>query len=1095
MPLHFKPIVWTRDELTSAVRGKWIAGSDVNWRATGVTRRFARIQVGDLYTPTPEESKKAPQRIERIFAQGAAAVVLDGQPEALPAWAPVLLVDNVLQSHLRLAEAARSRTSARIVAVTGSVGKTSVKEAVATVLSHQGSVVTNYSSENDIYAICEAVAQVPPNGDYAVIEIGMLGSSSVNYKSKAAGPNVAVITSIGTAHGGYHESLDSIAKTKADIFDGLEPGGTVVLPRDSAYYDYLLDRARATEMVQRVVSFGESKEADFRLVECSLQSTHSDVVVAAGDRNIAYRVGLAGKHHVINSLVILATADAVGADVERAADSLATLTPAFRRGERFRVHADAGVCEIIDDTWNANPESVRAAIERLTLAPVPKSGRRVLFLGDMLELGENSDTYHQNLAEPILDSGIDLVCTVGPSMKLLHDRLPSQIRGDHCEDSKEMVVRAPRLLNAGDVALVKGSNHVEMSRVVTSLLGGKPRDDCRAPREWNLLKEANEAAPSAAVPAPVAASPFSHGDLESPVDACVSFDVHAAAPGAPAVARSAPVIADPLQPRNDSLPTPVGNTDGVLAPTIGPVILAPDDVEFFARFRQHLLERRPIVSGITDTQSLFERTQLPKDFWGFALTVYQPGKQRLMVVRAANAPAFENIRRTLERALTHPRIDEFHLQDRDRCRLQLDFIVDEPEPIDLSALSESALDANRFEVGIDGLRIVGEATRRYLLPGDAFVRSILSPNQLRRYISRLFPGTAIDELDYYRFRWASYVSSNDGWLRLYRGLPAVRPATKEALYRAAVAGVDWIIRNQQPDGRFLYYYDAAADSRRDREHPKRDPETDPYYNLLRHGGGVITVLLHRALRQAGMMQSADAGEGGGEIEIDETLVRQSVESAIEFFLKQLVTYDTPTGTEAAYAYFNKKAKLGGSGIGLYMLALYQRLFRSARYAEHARLLANHLVNEILDSGGFKYYHVYLDRKVTETENRAFFSFYYPGEAVIGLANYCQHVCESEAERDAIYGRVHEALRFLFVERPQIYREHYTSLPADSWLMMAISDLWDAPQFRRESYSRPVFQDADQMVDHMYTPRRAPYPDYAGSRSLLLPKVPAILRGR
>ncbi len=514
--------------------------------------------------------------------------------------------------------------------------------------------------------------------------------------------------------------------------------------------------------------------------------------------------------------------------------------------------------------------------------------------------------------------------------------------------------------------------------------------------------------------------------------------------------------------------------------TTGPVVLTADETGFFDRLRGALQDGSLSDSKVADVLAPFERSGLPKNFWGFGLTLYQPGRPRLMVVRATATPAFENIRQTVTGALAHPRIGEFDMQDRDHCRVQFDFIVDEPAPVDFASLSESALDANRFEFGIDGLRIVGPEQRRYILPGDGFVSSILGLGQLRRRVERLFPDTPIDQLEFFRFQSVSFVSTADGWIRLYRGYPAVTPATKETISAAAAAGVGWIVNNRHSDGRFVYYYDGATDSHRDHEHPTRDPDTNPYYNLLRHCGGVITVLHTHTLHDTGDSASGvERPDGIAGVSFD-PVSREAIESGIDFFIQQLVPYTAPNGKPAAYAHYNQKGKLGGSGIGLYMLALYQRLFRSPKYAEHARLLANHLVNEILDSGEFRYYHVYLDRKVTEAENRSLFSFYYPGEAVIGLANYCQHVCESEAQRDAIYARVHESLRFLFIERPRIYREHYTSLPADSWLMMGINDLWDTPEFRRKLYSDPVFQDADQMVDHMYAPRRAPYPDYAGS---------------
>ena len=197
-------------------------------------------------------------------------------------------------------------------------------------------------------------------------------------------------------------------------------------------------------------------------------------------------------------------------------------------------------------------------------------------------------------------------------------------------------------------------------------------------------------------------------------------------------------------------------------------------------------------------------------------------------------------------------------------------------------------------------------------------------------------------------------------------------------------------------------------------------------------------------------------------------------------MRQLVPYKTTNGNEAAYALYNRKAKLGGSGIGLCALAMYQRLLGDDRHAKAAQRLATHLANEINDQGEFRYYHIYLDKPVAWEDNQRFFSFYYPGEAILGLSQYCQHVCASEVERRIIFDKTHQALRFLLRARPVLHQEHYQTLPSDSWLMMGINDLWEIPEFREDEYKQFVFDDADQMVRLMYTEADALYPDYVGS---------------
>jgi len=582
--------------------------------------------------------------------------------------------------------------------------------------------------------------------------------------------------------------------------------------------------------------------------------------------------------------------------------------------------------------------------------------------------------------------------------------------------------------------------------------------------------------------------------------------------------------------------------------------------------RSMLVSLGPSTCSATDVSRLFDTSAIAPNFWGFAVTLYQSRVDRLMVVRAAQSVAIENVRQVMRQLPRHPRFGEFVVGDWQRCRMQVDFILNEPQLIELAELSDSVLPdepvgskrylassefggqryiaaaydpensnsfapwqiqvnnwsevkkLTRFELGVDGLRIVKEGKRRYFLPGDAFVHSILGMGQLRRHIQRLFPGDDIEQLTYYRFRSLSFVSAIDvgsavrtdaidadstfraasptKWLPLYRGLPPIPEVNSASLTQAARAGTKWIVDNVQEDGRFTYYYDAATDRRRDHEHPGRDPETDPYYNLLRHCGGVITLLLDEQLwRARGGRESFSAnvvsmGDGVSRKRLPTpstatplNLVerrREVIEHATDFFVRQLVEYKTADGQDAAYALYNRKAKLGGSGVGLCTLTMYQRLFDDDRYAGSAERLAKHLISEINDQGEFRYYHIYLDKPVAWKDNQKYFSFYYPGEAVLGLSQYCQHVIESEDERRLVFDKVHQALRFLLRDRPQLHKEHYQTLPADSWLMMGINDLWDVAEFQQDEYKTFVFGDADQMVRQMYTEADALYPDYVGS---------------
>ncbi|MBK5941225.1 hypothetical protein [Halochromatium roseum] len=443
------------------------------------------------------------------------------------------------------------------------------------------------------------------------------------------------------------------------------------------------------------------------------------------------------------------------------------------------------------------------------------------------------------------------------------------------------------------------------------------------------------------------------------------------------------------------------------------------------------------------------------------LILYQASEQRLMVVRRGGGGLGEALEQALKALKQHPRIGAFAVADQERCRIQLDIIAQPPVPCDIREIGMSRRGALHFEVGLDGLVLERDGKRIYVLPGDAYVHSYMGMKQLRRRLTRLYGNDVLDAYSFARFTSESYISFGERWVRLWRGHPLNGPLTQARLVQATELAVDHILRNQQADGRFLYYYNAALDSRRDHEHPNRDPDRNPFYNIVRHSGGILTGLYHARLTGS-----------------DRALA--PMRRAIDYLLAQARTYETHDGREAHYIYYNRKGKLGGSGVGLYALAEHRRLTGDRRYDEAARRLANHIAEQITDSGEFIYYKVYLDKEVTEADNGKYFSFYYPGEALCGLAGYYLYILEDEVEKARLLAAVHRALRFLIVERPRTRASEYRALPSDAWLMMAMMEFWDEPAFRRDLYRDFVFTDADAMVRQMYTVDDAPYPDYAGA---------------
>ncbi|WP_045222888.1 hypothetical protein [Desulfonatronum thioautotrophicum] len=473
-----------------------------------------------------------------------------------------------------------------------------------------------------------------------------------------------------------------------------------------------------------------------------------------------------------------------------------------------------------------------------------------------------------------------------------------------------------------------------------------------------------------------------------------------------------------------------------------------------------------LVSGIRSgacignaIQQLFGRTSFPQEYVRLTLILYAPGKRRILVSRGGEAAkkAFSFV---FQRLLRHPRRQELTTRP---FRLQMDFVVDSPVRVDFYQLRMRHGHELHFEIGVDGLEYLGPDGKLHLfLPGDAYVRSIMSMGQLRAYLHRVHGEEYVRKSVFRRFRSLSFISSvksgEGSWLRLYRGHPVVGELTRVKLVDAVNLAIAHIQLTQEQGGKYLYYYDAAQDSRWDHEHPHRDPRKNPYYNILRHCGGALTCLFYEKYTRTG-----------------QTL--ENVRRAVEYLLEQTRLQDYQ-GREGGFVYSEKKGKLGGSAIALYMLAEYQLLTGDDRYQTWADRLAWHLVNQVTAGGEFIYYNIYLDKPVTEEDNQKYFSFYYPGEAVCGLARYL-HLA-APGDRELIFERLRKALDFLLKVRPKTRASEYTALPSDSWLMMGIKELWDFPEMRDPSYADFVVADARKMVQLMYTVTDAPCPDYAGA---------------
>jgi len=459
-----RPPLWTAAEAARATGGT--GASD--WRAEGVCIDSREAGPGDLFVALAGPRFDGHDFVADALRAGAAAAMVARRPDGLAPDAPLLLVDDTLDGLRALAAAARRRGRAKICAITGSVGKTGTKEALAAALGRQGRTAASARSLNNHWGVPLSLARLPADADFGVFEVGMNHAGEIEPLSLLLRPDVAIITTVAPAHIGHFDSIEAIADAKAEIFAGMK-GGTAVLNRDNALFDRLSAAARSAGVTE-IIAFGESAGADARLLDCSLDNQGANVDAEICGRHIAYRLSLPGRHQVFNSLAVLAACHVLDADVAAAARTLSEITPLAGRGQRHRVRLVNGAFTLIDESYNANPASMRAAIEMLADTRPEPCGRRVAVLGDMRELGDRSTDYHAALAGVLAENGIERVYACGQEMAQMMAHLPPAMRGMHAATSREIADDVARAAAAGDVIMIKGSLASAMSVVVEALL-------------------------------------------------------------------------------------------------------------------------------------------------------------------------------------------------------------------------------------------------------------------------------------------------------------------------------------------------------------------------------------------------------------------------------------------------------------------------------------------------------------------------------------------------------------------------------------------------------------------------------------------------
>jgi UDP-N-acetylmuramoyl-tripeptide--D-alanyl-D-alanine ligase len=473
-------VLWQSAEAAMATDGV----ATRNWTATGVSIDSRSVAEGDLFIAIRGPNTDGHLYVADALERGAAAAMVardwaDGQAAGEM---PLLVVGDTDEGLNALARAARERGKARIVAITGSVGKTSTKEALAQILSKQAPTTATIGNLNNQWGLPLSMARMPVQSIYGVFELGMNHAGELTPLSRLLRPNVAVITTVESVHLEFFESEEAIADAKGEIFAGMGPDGAAVLNADNRHFERLKRMAKEVG-IGRVFSFGSRPGADFHLIDWRIEDGGNLVEADLAGRRIRFRTGGAGRHWAMIGISVLGAAWLLGADLDKAAAALDDVHPPKGRGLQHRVGLPGGEFSVIDESYNASPASMRAAIAVLAATPTGPSGRRIAVLGDMLELGEDSPQLHAGLAPDLEAAHVDMLFSCGPNMGGLSAAVPSAMNVLHAEASEGLIARLCETVGPGDVVTVKGSLGSRMAPVVEALLAldmKQGNEPCRA---------------------------------------------------------------------------------------------------------------------------------------------------------------------------------------------------------------------------------------------------------------------------------------------------------------------------------------------------------------------------------------------------------------------------------------------------------------------------------------------------------------------------------------------------------------------------------------------------------------------------------------
>ncbi|MBT07198.1 MAG: UDP-N-acetylmuramoylalanyl-D-glutamyl-2, 6-diaminopimelate--D-alanyl-D-alanine ligase [Rhodospirillaceae bacterium] len=457
------PKNWNTAELAAATGGQAFGVSKVE--GVGIDSR--KVENGELFVALQGVRFDGHEYVKQALEAGASLAMVSRVPDGCSDNGRLLLVQETMAALRSLAKAARQKSKAYLIGVTGSVGKTGTKEMLRICFSTQGSVHASAKSHNNDIGVPLTLANLGSEVDYAVVEMGMNHSGEIREHSFLARPDMAIITSIAETHIGNFSSLSEIAEAKAEIFSGLEAPGVVVLNRDSRFYAKL--RKASQNRASTCLTFGEAADATVRLVECQRKGHEYRITASVAGKNVCYRLGTPGLHWVYNSLGAIACVYGAGGDVQKAAMNLESFQLMAGRGRSYFLKLGSINFTVIDESYNASPASVSAALKVLRDSSLAGSGRRIAVLGDMLELGRREQVLHAALSEDIVEAGVSVVFAIGSRMLYLSEALPLSVNRYHFDNVHAAIEPLMEDINEGDVILIKGSFSIQMGLIVSAL--------------------------------------------------------------------------------------------------------------------------------------------------------------------------------------------------------------------------------------------------------------------------------------------------------------------------------------------------------------------------------------------------------------------------------------------------------------------------------------------------------------------------------------------------------------------------------------------------------------------------------------------------